>query len=94
MFSFDKLALLLVSLICLGCAMYLAGIEKATAGQATLMGGLVAFLTGAQMIFFSILKAETKAAQMPPSAAPAAPVAAPASAPDPAAAPAAPTPTA
>jgi hypothetical protein len=89
MFSFDKLALLLVSLICLGCAMYLAGIEKATAGQATLMGGLVAFLTGAQMIFFSILKAEAKTAQTPP---PAAPVAAPA--PEPAAAPAAPTPAA
>jgi predicted lipid-binding transport protein (Tim44 family) len=90
MFSFDKLALLLVSLICLGCAMYLAGIEKATAGQATLMGGLVAFLTGAQMIFFSILKAEAKAAQTPPPAAH--PVATPA--PDPAAAPAAPAPTA
>jgi hypothetical protein len=49
----------------------------------------VAFLTGAQMIFFSILKAEAKAAQTPT---PAAPVATPA--PDPAAAPAAPAPTA
>lgn len=74
MFSFDKLALLLVSLVSLACAMVLSGAEHPTAGQATLMGGLVTFLTGAQYIFFSILKAEAKTAQTPPPAAPAAPV--------------------
>ena len=79
MFSFDKLVLLIISIICLGCAMYLAQIPTPTAGQATLMGGLVAFLTAAQMIFFSILKAEAKAAQAAPPAQPnvAPPVAAP-----------------
>lgn len=86
MFSFDKLALLIVSLICLACAMYLAQAATPTAGQATLMGGLVAFLTSAQMIFFSILKAEARAqAQLP-----AAPVAAPVPAPTPVAAESAP----
>ncbi len=61
MFSFDKLALLIVSLICLACAMYLAQAATPTSGQATLMGGLVAFLTSAQTVFFSILKAEALA---------------------------------
>ena len=70
MFSFDKLALLIVSLICLACAMYVAQSATPTAGEATLMGGLVAFLTGAQMIFFSILKAENRAQTQPPAAAP------------------------
>lgn len=78
MFSFDKLALLIVSLICLGCVMYI-GLQtgQATANETMILGGLIALLGDAKSYLFSALKSETKAQQA------AAPVAAPVAEPAP-----------
>ena len=66
MFSFDKLVLFVVSLVCIACAMYL-GMQKepATAGATMLMGSLVTFLGAAQAFLFSVLKAEARAQSQP-----------------------------
>ena len=59
MFSFDKLALLLVSLICLACVMYLGLLPgPATANATMLMGGLMGFLGSASAFMFTLLRSE------------------------------------
>lgn len=91
MYSFDKLALLLVSLICLACVMYI-GLQpgQATANATMILGGLVAFLGSAQTYLFSVLRSESQtrgdvppATPVAPPAVPAAPVAVPEAPPQP-----------
>lgn len=81
MFSFDKLVLLLISLICMACVMYI-GLQTgpATANETMILGSLMGFLGLAQGFLFSVLKADAQAQSRQPVAAPviAAPVAEPA----------------
>ena len=67
MYSFDKLALLIVSLICLGCVMYIGLMPgPATANATMLMGGLMGFLGSASAFMFTMLRSDTKNAPTPP----------------------------
>ena len=71
MYSFDKLALLIVSLICLGCVMHIGLMPgPATANATMLMGGLMGFLGSASAFMFTMLRSDTKNASMPPVAPP------------------------
>ena len=75
MFSFDKLVLFVVSMVCLGCVMYI-GLKtgQATANETMILGGLIALLGDAKSYLFSALKSETKAQSQPPAAPVVAPV--------------------
>ena len=67
MYSFDKLALLIVSLICLGCVMHIGLMPgPATANATMLMGGLMGFLGSASAFMFTMLRSDTKNAPTPP----------------------------
>ena len=67
MYSFDKLALLIVSMICLGCVMYIGLMPgPATANATMLMGGLMGFLGGASSFMFTMLRSDTKNVPTPP----------------------------
>ena len=71
MYSFDKLALLIVSLICLGCVMYIGLMPgPATANATMLMGGLMGFLGSASAFMFTMLRSDVKNAPTPPVAPP------------------------
>ena len=71
MYSFDKLALLIVSMICLGCVMYIGLMPgPATANATMLMGGLMGFLGSASAFMFTMLRSDTKNAPTPPVAPP------------------------
>ena len=71
MYSFDKLALLIVSLICLGCVMYIGLMPGPATGNATmLMGGLMGFLGSASAFMFTMLRSDTKNMPAPPVTAP------------------------
>ena len=67
MYSFDKLALLIVSMICLGCVMYIGLMPgPATANATMLMGGLMGFLGSASAFMFTMLRSDTKNVPTPP----------------------------